>query len=65
LSFDILLFVNLGTQCVDVGDYSSVSEVDECVVYESSIDGAWVENGEVGVFNTGRMEVRVGEGARV
>jgi hypothetical protein len=29
------------------------------------IDGAWMEDGEVGVFNAGRVEVGMGEGAGV
>jgi hypothetical protein len=65
LSFDILLFINLGMQRMDVGDYSRISEVDECVIYELSIDGAWVEDGEVGIFYARRVEVRVREGAGV
>jgi hypothetical protein len=50
---------------MDVGDYSSISEVDECVIYESSIDGAWVEDGEVGIFDARGVEVRVREGTGV
>jgi hypothetical protein len=50
---------------MDVGDYSSVSEVDECVIYKSSIDGAWVEDGEVGIFDARGVEVRVREGTGV
>jgi hypothetical protein len=50
---------------VDVSNNSSVSEVDECVIYESSVNGAWMEDGEVGVFNTRRMEVGMQEGAGV
>jgi hypothetical protein len=47
---------------MNVGDNSSVSEVDECIVYESSVNRAWMEDGEVGVFNTRRMEVGMREG---
>jgi hypothetical protein len=47
---------------VNVGDNSSVSEVDECVVYELPVNRAWMEDGEVGVFSARRMEVGVREG---
>jgi hypothetical protein len=33
--------------------------MDECIIYKSTINGARVENGEVGVFNAGGMKVRM------
>jgi hypothetical protein len=61
LSFNVLFFVDLGSQHVNVSNDSGIDEVDECIVYESTIDGAWVEDGEVSVFNARGMEVRMGE----
>jgi hypothetical protein len=48
---------------VNIGNNSSVSEVDECIVYKSTIDRAWVKDGEVGVFNARGVEVRMRKGA--
>jgi hypothetical protein len=50
---------------VDVCDNSCVDEVDECVVYKSSVDRAGMEDGEVGVFDARGVEVGIGEGASV
>jgi hypothetical protein len=50
---------------MNVGDNSSIGEVDECVVYESSVNRAGVEDGEVGIFNAGGMEVGMREGVSV
>jgi hypothetical protein len=63
LSFDVLFFIDLGSQRMNVSNDPCVDKMDECVVYESSVNRAWMEDGEVGVFNTGRMEVGVQEGA--
>jgi hypothetical protein len=46
---------------VNVSNDSCVGEVDECVIYESVVDRARVEDSEVGVFDTQRMEVWVRE----
>jgi hypothetical protein len=50
---------------VDVGDDSGVSEVDEHIIYELAVNRTGMEDGEVGVFNAGGVEVRVREGASV
>jgi hypothetical protein len=50
---------------MDVGDNSSISEMDEHVIYKSTVDRAGVEDGEVGVFNAGGMEVGMREGVSV
>jgi hypothetical protein len=50
---------------MDVGDYSSIDEVDECVIYKLVVDRTGVEDGEVGVFDTRRVEVRMRESARM
>jgi hypothetical protein len=50
---------------MNIGDNSSISEVDKCVVYESAVNRARMEDGEVGVFNTWGVEVRMREGASV
>jgi hypothetical protein len=47
---------------VNVGDNSSVSEMDECVIHKSVVNRTGVEDGEVGVFNTRGMEIRMGVG---
>jgi hypothetical protein len=47
---------------MNVSDNSSISEVDECVIYELSVNRAWMKDGEVGVFSTRRMEVGMREG---
>jgi hypothetical protein len=59
LSLDVLLLVNLGTQCINVSDNSCVDEVDECIIDESAIDGTGVEDGDVSVFDARRVEVGV------
>jgi hypothetical protein len=50
---------------MNVGNNSSVSEVDECVIYESVIDRTRVEDGEVSIFNARGLEVGVREGTGV
>jgi hypothetical protein len=50
---------------MNVGNDSCVDKMDECVIYESTVNRARVEDGEVGIFNAGRMEVRMGEGVGV
>jgi hypothetical protein len=50
---------------MDVSNNSSVSEVDERIVYELSVNRAWMEDGEVGVFSARGMEVGMREGVGV
>jgi hypothetical protein len=45
---------------MNIGNDSCINEVDECVIYESSVDRARVEDGEVSVFDTRGVKVRVG-----
>jgi hypothetical protein len=56
---NILLFVNLGAQGVDISNNSSINKVDKCIIYKLVVDRAGVEDGEVGVLNTRAMEVGV------
>jgi hypothetical protein len=50
---------------MDISNNPSISKVDECVVHKLAIDGARVEDGEVGVFYARGVEVRMGKGASV
>jgi hypothetical protein len=63
LSFDILFFVDLGSQHINVSNDSCVDKMDECVVYELVVDRTGMEDGEVGIFNAGGVEVGMREGA--
>jgi hypothetical protein len=45
---------------VNTGNDSGVDKVDECIIYESTVNRAEVEDGEISVFNTRGVEVRVG-----
>jgi hypothetical protein len=45
---------------VNICNNSCIGKVDECVIYESVIDGTGVEDSEVGVFDARGMEVWVG-----
>jgi hypothetical protein len=47
---------------MDVGNNPSISKVDECIVHKSAVDRARVEDGEVGIFYTRGVKVRVREG---
>jgi hypothetical protein len=48
---------------MNISDDSGVSEVNECIIHKLSIDGTWVENGKVSVFDAGGVEVRMRKGA--
>jgi hypothetical protein len=50
---------------MDISNNPSINKVDECIVHKLAIDGARVEDGEVGVFYARGIEVRVREGASV
>jgi hypothetical protein len=45
---------------MDISNDPSVNEMDGCIIYKSTVNRAGVEDGEVSVFNTQGMEVRVG-----
>jgi hypothetical protein len=47
---------------VDIGDNPSISKVDKCVIHKSSINGAGMEDGEVGVFYARGVEVWMRKG---
>ena len=50
---------------MNVSDNSSVSEVDECVIYKSAINRTRMKDGEVGVFDTQGVEIGVRVSASV
>jgi hypothetical protein len=50
---------------MDVSNNSCIDEMDERIIYESAVDRTGVEDGEVGIFNAGRVKVRMREGACV
>jgi hypothetical protein len=44
---------------MDISNDSCIDKVDECIIYKLAVDRAGVEDGEVGVFDTRRVEVRM------
>jgi hypothetical protein len=48
---------------VNIHNNSCIDKVDECIIYESAIDRTGMKDGEVGVFDSGGMKVRVGVSA--
>jgi hypothetical protein len=48
---------------MDVSNNSGVSKADECIIYKLAINGAGMEDGEVGVFYARGVEVRMRKGA--
>ena len=49
---------------MNISNDSCIDKVDECIIYESAVNGAGVEDGEVGVLSAREVEVgvRVGVG---
>jgi hypothetical protein len=50
LSFDVCKARILRAQCVDVGNDTCISKVEECVVNDKAVVRGGVEDGEVGIL---------------
>jgi hypothetical protein len=50
---------------MNICNNSYIDEMDECIIHKLAIDRTGVEDGEVGIFNARRVEVRMRVSASV